>query len=261
MRIDTEISFVDRSRFHYPWMQTAAPHMHRDFTPHDLSRILSRNKYEGAIAVSMLDTEAETDWLLELTEDHPWILGVAGPAPLPRWLAHPKFAAVHVNVSAAARQAVSTAAAAGKAIDLRTNEHEIAAALQLTEEAPTSARICIVSNIKSGWDPAPWEHLARSPRITFKIRGLINDAAASGWRADTYRPFIQKILEWCGPHRLMYGSDWPRCMYTGTWKESLAVFTQALGAQTIDTRSLILGDNAAAHYALSLNHDRVSSHE
>jgi predicted TIM-barrel fold metal-dependent hydrolase len=38
-------------------------------------------------------------------------------------------------------------------------------------------------------------------------------------------------------------------MHTGTWKESLAAFTQALGAQSMETRSRILGENAAKIYA------------
>jgi L-fuconolactonase len=248
MRIDAEISFVDRARFHYPWMQSAAPHMRRDFTPDDLWRILSRNKYEGAVAVPMLDTEAETDWLLELSERHSWILGVAGPAPLPRWLAHPKFVSLRAKVAGTETDTIIATGAAGKAVDLIASEHEIAAALQLAQHSPASARICVILDAAPRWDPAPWEPLARSPRFTFKIRGLINNAAAAGWRADDYRPFIQKMLEWCGPGRLLYASDWPHCMNTGTWKESLAAFTQALGAQTIDTRSRILGDNAAEHY-------------
>jgi len=44
----------------------------------------------------------------------------------------------------------------------------------------------------------------------------------------------------------MYGSGWPLSMPHATWKESLACFTQAMGAQTMDDRALILGDNAAA---------------
>ena len=82
-----------------------------------------------------------------------------------------------------------------------------------------------------------------------KICGLINSAGA-GWQAATYRPFVQRLLERCGPARLMHASDWPHCMHTGTWKESLAAFTQSLGAQTIEVRSQILGGNAARHYRL-----------
>jgi L-fuconolactonase len=81
-----------------------------------------------------------------------------------------------------------------------------------------------------------------------KVCGLINDAGASGWRAETFRPLVQSMLAWFGPDRMIYGSDWPHCMHTGTWKESLAAFTQALGAQTMQVRSKILGENAARWY-------------
>jgi predicted TIM-barrel fold metal-dependent hydrolase len=39
-------------------------------------------------------------------------------------------------------------------------------------------------------------------------------------------------------------------MQTGTWKESMAAFTQALGAQPQDVRDRILGGNATRFYRL-----------
>jgi len=96
------------------------------------------------------------------------------------------------------------------------------------------------------------ERAAQIPNLWVKISGLINEAGPEGWRADTYRPYIQHLMAVFGPKRLMYGSDWPNCMHTGTWKESMAAFTQALGAQSMETRSLILGENAAEFYRIML---------
>ena len=48
----------------------------------------------------------------------------------------------------------------------------------------------------------------------------------------------------------MFGSDWPVCTVAGTWKEVLAGFTQAIGAQPIEVREKLLGDTAARFYGI-----------
>jgi L-fuconolactonase len=48
----------------------------------------------------------------------------------------------------------------------------------------------------------------------------------------------------------MYGSDWPSYLPVGTWKEALAAFTQAIGAQPIEVRDELLGGTAIRFYRL-----------
>jgi L-fuconolactonase len=64
------------------------------------------------------------------------------------------------------------------------------------------------------------------------------------------RPYVQHALAVFGPRRLMFGSDWPVCLPDTTWKASLAAFTQAIGAQTIEVREELLGGTAERFYAL-----------
>src|SRR5688500_14574188 len=222
--------------------------MQRDFTPADLSRILSRNKYEGAIAAATLPGAAETDWLLDLARREPWILGVIGRGIEDRWLHDKLFAAVRTSDP----EIIRLAAAADMAVDVPLRVADLSVLLPVLE-ALSGARLCLIPDNAPDWNPEPWGALVRLPHAMVKIRGLINSAGGT-WTAATYRPFVQRMLELCGPARLMYASDWPYCMHTGTWKEALAAFTQSLGAQTIDVRSQILGENAARHYRLANAH-------
>ena len=48
----------------------------------------------------------------------------------------------------------------------------------------------------------------------------------------------------------MFGSDWPASLPDHTWKENLALFTQSIGAQTIEVREQLLGGTAARFYAI-----------
>jgi predicted TIM-barrel fold metal-dependent hydrolase len=48
----------------------------------------------------------------------------------------------------------------------------------------------------------------------------------------------------------MFGSDWPSSLPECSWKENLAAFTQAIGAQAIEVREELLGGTAARFYRL-----------
>lgn len=60
----------------------------------------------------------------------------------------------------------------------------------------------------------------------------------------TFRRFLKQL----GPDRLMFASNWP--LAGCTWKETLAAFTQALGAMPIEVREQLLGGTAAKFYGL-----------
>jgi L-fuconolactonase len=48
----------------------------------------------------------------------------------------------------------------------------------------------------------------------------------------------------------MFGSDWPVCLTAGSWKEVLAMFTQAVGPQPMEVREKLLGGTAVEFYQL-----------
>ena len=64
-------------------------------------------------------------------------------------------------------------------------------------------------------------------------------------------PFVRHVLAVFPPDRLMFGSDWPVCLQAGSWKQALAAFTQAIGAQPQAIRDKILGETAIEFYRLA----------
>jgi predicted TIM-barrel fold metal-dependent hydrolase len=48
----------------------------------------------------------------------------------------------------------------------------------------------------------------------------------------------------------MFGSEWPVRLPDVTWKESLAAFTQSIGAQPMEIREQLLGGTATEFYRL-----------
>jgi L-fuconolactonase len=93
--------------------------------------------------------------------------------------------------------------------------------------------------------------LARFPNVFVKLSGFITDAPTQ-WRAEEFAPWARAALAAFGAERVMYGSDWPSYLPAGTWKEALAAFTQAIGAQTLETREQLLGATACRFYRLGV---------
>lgn len=90
---------------------------------------------------------------------------------------------------------------------------------------------------------ADLERAAQFSNVYCKLSGLTMFGEA--------RPYVQRALALLGPARLMFGSDWPNGLPAYTWKTSLASFTQAIGAQTIEVREQLLGGTAARVYRLA----------
>lgn len=90
--------------------------------------------------------------------------------------------------------------------------------------------------------PQALERAASFPQVYCKLSGLMRFAEP--------RSYVRHALALFGPRRLMFGSDWPNALPEHSWKENLAVFTQSIGAQSIEVREELLGGTAARFYAL-----------
>jgi L-fuconolactonase len=87
------------------------------------------------------------------------------------------------------------------------------------------------------------ERAAAFPTVYCKLSGLLRLGVYTGHA-------VRRALALFGPSRLMFGSDWPSSLPDHIWKENLAAFTQAVGAQPIEVREELLGGTAARFYAL-----------
>ena len=242
MRIDCAVSLCDRAKFTYSW----APH--RDYSADDLSQILARNRFDGAIAGAQTGDPAETDWLLALAAQYPWIAGVLArggePRDWDRWQRQPAFLGVEPSSPSTAAEL------AARGLICRMAPP---AAVEALSAAP-SLRLVVRAMAGLSFTPEEFERWAaslepfRAANALIQVDGLLDFAAAGMWRADTYRPWVRHLLEAFGPARIAYGSGWPLSMPHCTWKESLACFTQAMGAQTWEDRALMLGENALNYY-------------
>ena len=105
-----------------------------------------------------------------------------------------------------------------------------------------------------GGHPGSHAHPSREQRERSDAGALSRrdrEGAVVSWRVEDLRPLVEHALSVFGRSRLMFGSGWPAGLPDHPWKESLAAFTQSIGARSIEFRELLLGGNAARFYGIA----------
>ena len=107
MIIDTHLHVWDLARFRYSWISPCvSATLHRTYLPTDIGRHFQSCGVTGAVFVQANDLIEESEWVLGLTEQHLWLLGVVGwvdlAAPdiertLDRLSANPRFKGVRAG--------------------------------------------------------------------------------------------------------------------------------------------------------------------
>ena len=103
-------------------------------------------------------------------------------------------------------------------------------------------------------DTVEWAHnvelLAELPNVSCKLSGLVIEADWGAWRADELVPYYRRALDWFGPSRTMFGSDWPLCLVAADYGAVLELVLAALDGLDDAERDAVLGGNATRVYRL-----------
>jgi predicted TIM-barrel fold metal-dependent hydrolase len=152
---------------------------------------------------------------------------------------------------------VSALSSYGLSFDICVLARQLPIAIQLVSKCPDVIFIldhCGVPQVKErALDP--WRsyiaEIARFPNAFCKISGLVAYADPQRWTADDLRPFVEHAIACFGWDRVLFGSDWPVCTLSATyrqWVEALQAITQ--GAGEVNRRKLF-HDNAVRVYRLT----------
>ena len=275
MRIDSHQHYWDLKKFAYPWMGKEKP-LYQNLLPADLEPILQVNRFDGSVVVQATTDPQEVWWLLELAKENGSIKGVVGwvdltspdlGATLDKLQKEARFKGVRhpTHDEADTKWLLRPQVIAGLKelerrkipFDLLLRPVHLPFVPELAEKVPDLSMILdhigkpdIAKKQWSGW-AEQMEKLVKIPHLTVKVSGMITEADHSRWTASDLRPYVQHVWSLFGPDRLLFGSDWPVCLLAGQWKQVLAGFTQALGAQPVELREKILGGTAARVYGLT----------
>jgi L-fuconolactonase len=265
------------SRGDYHWMTPDMTVLARDYLIEDLQPHLRKSSVERTILVQAAQTEAETDFLLDLASGSDVIAGVTGwldladpgfPKRLAHYRRHPKFVAVRPMLQDLRDDAwilqpvvlrnLGHLATVGLPFEFLTFPRHLPHVLRALEETPgLHAVIDHLSKppIASG-EVEPWASLIRRvaefPNVQCKLSGMVTEADHSRWSPESLAPYVHHVVEVFGVERLMFGSDWPVCRLAGEYGEVVnalrSILSARLGPREIDQ---VFRRNAERFYGLN----------
>ncbi|MDX7951581.1 amidohydrolase family protein [Lichenihabitans sp. Uapishka_5] len=289
-RVDAHCHLWRLERGDYGWLDgdggPLAP-IRRDFEVADLRAAGAAMGTEAFVAVQAAPSVAETRHLLDQARIAPEIVGVVGwvdlsdpaaEADLERLAADPRFVGVRPMLQdlpdpdwIATRPAPAAMAALsrlGLCFDALVTPVHLQA-LQHFAERHGDLPIMIDHAAKPAVsapadDPrhALWrvgmQALAHRPGVCVKLSGLLTELPAERRRTPddavaALRPLVDHLLDWFGPERLAWGSDWPvltLASQPAVWAE---VSERLLAPLNEAGRAAVRGDTACRFYGLTVD--------
>ena len=250
--------------------------IHRDYGPEDLKRLAGPAGVTGSVLVQSQPSDCDTDWLLALAAEEPFVLGVVGwvdlgasdaPARIADLAACPKLKGLRPMLQDLEDDDWMLGAALAPAVAAMVRHDLVFDALvrprhlpHLTVFADRHPELSIVIDhaakpgIGAGEDNS-WrgdmERLSRRPNVACKLSGLLTEAPSAEARTcGALRPYVDRLLACFGPQRLMWGSDWPVAELAGDyagWLAQAHVLTRAIGK---DEQTSIFENTARRVYGL-----------
>jgi predicted TIM-barrel fold metal-dependent hydrolase len=277
--VDTHQHLWDTDLFHYAWLQPL-PSLDRSFQLRDYADATHGLEIEKTVFVEC-DVEEpqvlhEAQHVLRLAHDpRNRIAGVVASgrpekdgfkAYLDKVSGHPKLKGIrrilhtHPDELGQGKMFIENVALLetyGLTFDLCVLARQLPIAISLASKCPGVTFVldhCGVPEVKDQI-LEPWrEHireLAKLPNVSCKVSGLVAYADPANWNAEDLRPFVEHVIESFGWDRVMFGSDWPVCNLTASykgWVETLLSLTH--GAGEANQRKLF-HDNAVRIYRLT----------
>jgi L-fuconolactonase len=275
MIVDSHQHFWQVGRFDYPWMTPEVEVLCHDYLPATLKPVLARNNVGQTILVQASNSLDETHWLLSLAESNPFIAGVVGWVDLQRediglqldqFASHTKFKGVRHLVESepvddwltqdVVVRGLHELAQRDLSYDLLVHTRHLKYARQVIEKCPQLrfvidhlAKPAIRNSEIDQW-AAGLKEMAAASNVWCKLSGLVTEADWANWRVEDLIPYVDKALEYFGPARMMFGSDWPVCILAASYDQVLEAFHTLLADLGEEDRDLIFSKNATAFYRI-----------
>lgn len=273
-RIDAHQHFWQYNRERDAWITDEMRVIQRDFFPEDLLPHVKTHALEGTVAVQADQSEAETRFLLELANQHPFIKGVVGwldlrspsiesrlehfsqfrklkglrhvvQAEPTGFLLHPDF-----------QRGIAALRTYSYTYDILIREHQLEEAIAFVTMFPEQkfvvdhiAKPNIRNGNRSTWSKQMTE-LAKRSNVLCKLSGMVTEADWKNWKRADFTPYLDLVVNAFGTQRVMYGSDWPVCLVAGTYADQFSIVEEFLAPFSDSEKQAILHENAVRFYNL-----------
>jgi L-fuconolactonase len=275
MKIDAHQHFWRYSPRTHAWIDGSMGVLKRDFLPRDLKPLLDASGFDGSIAVQAATDVKETEWLLDLADEHDWIRGVVGwvdlcaesaRSELERLSRRKKLVGIRHVVQSEPdpefmlredfRRGIALLGPLGLVYDILIYSHQFPAAIELAARFPEQSFVLDhlgkppIKNRKGADWAASFRALGALPNVSCKLSGLVTEADWSSWTPDDLEFYLETALSVFGSKRLMIGSDWPVCLLAAEHARVVEVATAHLEHSSADVRAAVMGGTAERIYGL-----------
>lgn len=272
--IDSHVHFWQYEPVKDAWITDEMKVIQRDFLPNDLALVLNQNGMDGCIAIQADQSEAETQFLLDLAAQHSHIKGVVGWVDLSAKQLEERLAYFsqyqklkgwrHIVQAEPKgflndqdfRKGIACLQKYNYTYDLLIYPQQIKEAIGLIAQFPDQAFVIdhgAKPNIKNK-ELVAWQNdiklIAQHQNTYCKLSGLLTEADWLNWNEKEIYTYLDVLFDNFGTHRLMFGSDWPVMLLAGKygeWKNLIALY---LNQFSQEEQAAIFSTNAIQFYNL-----------
>jgi len=286
--VDTHQHLWDLDRFSYAWIEAqpapgslagGRPGLRRSFRMEDYLAATAGLGVEKSVH---LEADVDEPYMLDETRhvlalaDQPGnpleaIVACARPesADFVRYLdeiaGHPRVKGIRrilhtqpdeLGQGATFRDNVRSLASYGLSFDICVLARQLPIAIRLVEHCPEVSFIldhCGVPQVKERILD-PWrDHLrliAGCPNVCCKVSGIVAYADPERWTPEDLRPYVEHVIECFGWDRVMFGSDWPVCTLSASYRQWVEALSSITANAEGSNRDKLFYENALRVYRL-----------
>ncbi|MDP3468686.1 MAG: amidohydrolase family protein [Daejeonella sp.] len=274
LKLDSHQHFWKFNSIRDNWITEEMEVIRHDFLPPDLKPLLYANGIEGCIAVQADQSESETDFLLAQAKEHNFIKGVVGWVDLcspnihERLEHYSQFSTLkgfrHILQSEPVefilkpefQRGISALHVFGFTYDILIYPQHLPVIPDLLRSHGNQAFIIdhlakpdIKNGLLGNWE-TEMKHIASFENVYCKLSGMVTEADLRNWKKEDIFPYMDKVFDFFGAERLMFGSDWPVCKLAGEYDEVCGLLEEYLSKLSIREQELVWAKNAEQFYKL-----------
>ena len=273
--VDSHHHFWDVSRLDYLWMPPGPSVVRRNYLPPDLDPLIEEAGIQRTVLVQAQQSLEEAEFLLDIAEASDFVAGVVAWADvqsptlgedLDTLMKRDKLVGIRHQVEddpdddwlvrPDTIRGLREIAARDLAYDMLVRPRHMKHVPTVAEGVPGLrmvidhiAKPLIKQQITAPWD-ALMKEIAEIPDIHCKVSGMVTEADHSDWTVSDLMPYVSHVRDVFGIERLMFGSDWPVCMFAASYKRVVETAIEAIGPMTAEERAGFMGGNAVRFYKL-----------
>ena len=274
MIIDTHTHFYDPSRPQgVPWPGPGSGQLYRTVLPKHYRAVAESEGVTGTVVVEASAWLEDNQWILDLAESDPFIVGLVGhidPArdsfadDLARYADHPRFCGVRCG------SGYFTAEPEGdflRDMELLASRDLVLDVLLGTDQFPTLVTLAeslpalrIVINhighvpIHGSAPDEAWvagiERLSQNDNVYMKVSAVMEQSTQQPAPTEDgfYAPTLEALWQVFGAKRLIYGSNWPVCERAGSFADAFAIVRRFFDGKGSVAAQRYFGENARDVY-------------